>query len=203
MRQTILLVGIFLCALSVALRAQPTPPVAEPESDIATWWKTFAPGQRDALLKIMTPEQKHTLRALIEQAAQHEGATQKDAGVSDTAVPLGTSEQQAIEQLRTLAEAIRKCPDQQPPPGKSGIRVSAPLNVTWNLEQVHSARSQKMGYVEFVQTFSDVHVRAPLEQCKKGDSACKARNQASEMAELDIAARRPLRLKFEFGMNSI
>ncbi|MGA1983311.1 MAG: trypsin-like peptidase domain-containing protein [Acidobacteriaceae bacterium] len=87
------------------------------------------------------------------------------------------SEQRAIEQLRAIAEAIKKCPDSDTVYNDgAGWHNYAPVNVVWDIEHRQSYRSQEIGYVEYIQT--STYIPTKPRDCKKGDSKCKAWNEA-------------------------
>lgn len=88
----------------------------------------------------------------------------------------GPSEQLAIQQLRGIAESIKKCPGWRTPDGDYGSYFgSAPLNVIWDIEQRQSTRSDKLGYIEFVQ-HAGYDSALPL-TCRKKDVDCQTHNK--------------------------
>jgi hypothetical protein len=151
-----------------------------PKNDVATWWKSFAPEQREAMLRIMTPEQKHMLRELIEPG------TPQMASSLESVPKVATGEQQTIEQLRVVAEAIKKCPevDQSIPDftmakgkdaGPFRRKVGAPVNVIWDVERRPSSiRSPEIGFIEFT-TNASCDATLNTVTCKrKDDTLCWA-----------------------------
>ena len=86
------------------------------------------------------------------------------------------SVQHAIQQLRAIAELIKKCPGWRTPDADYGSFFgSAPLNVIWDVEQRQSTRSDKLGYIEFVQ-HAGYDSALPL-TCRKKDVDCQTHNK--------------------------
>jgi len=124
------------------------------------------------------------------------------------------SQQPAIEQLRAIVEAIRKCPRMREPNvfpsfffGTSGPFFMgttfrhAPVNVVWDIEQKQSARSDRQGYVEFVRT--STYVAEALEKCKRRDADCEFRNRAVTAINKGWAegtAKGPDQFRYEFDL---
>lgn len=106
----------------------------------------------------------------------------------------------AADQLRAITEAIKQCPARSGQPGDTSC--SSPLNVVWDIEQKHSARSEEMGYIEFVRT---CHYNwKDQEECKKRDADCQRRN--TETLQLNViadgaASALPDQFRYEFDVN--
>lgn len=124
-------------------------------------------------------------------------------------VPVGqlnAEQQHAAEQLRAIAEIIKKCPAGVTPDSdtSTGSRFSAPINVVWDIEHTQSYRSPLMGYIEFISD-STYPLSKPV-QCKKKDRKCAAWNQALAETNLMIAALPTLmliRYEFDFGPHGL
>lgn len=110
-------------------------------------------------------------------------------------------DQQAITQLRTIADEIKKCPQRQIANGDgSSVQVDVPLNVVWDVQPQESARTEKIGYIEFVQHSS--YIPSEPEPCRKHDDACQRRNQATqEVDAIRLSLNLPdnFRYEFDFG----
>jgi hypothetical protein len=119
---------------------------------------------------------------------------------------LNVDQQYAAEQLRAIAEAIKKCPAGVNPDSdtSTGSHFSAPSNVVWDIERTQSYRSPVTGYIEFISN-SAYPLGKPV-QCKKNDRKCAAWNQAVAETNLMIAALPTLaltRYEFDFGPHGL
>jgi hypothetical protein len=146
-----------------------------------------------------------TIRQPTVQPAANTAKADKDQGQQQI-VEGDSSKQQAIEQLRAIAEAIKKCPEgvDKGSDGFSDSYHSAPVNVVWDVESTHSYRSPEIGYIEFA-TDSSYPLSKPVE-CKKGDRNCIARNQAIAETNAMVAGLPTLRLhryEFDFGSHGL
>jgi hypothetical protein len=116
-----------------------------------------------------------------------------------------SDERHAMDQLRTIAEAIKGCPESKIMSNDgSGSYISAPFNVVWDIEQSSSARSQKIGYIEYIEHSS--YISPPQEVCKKRDQACNNRNEATHETNLimmGINSPDQFRLEFDIGPSGI
>jgi hypothetical protein len=85
-------------------------------------------------------------------------------------------EQRAADQLRTIAETIRKCPSgHETIADGSGRIFDAPLNVVWDVQSRQGSSIYQIGYIEYVLRW--VYVPRKLEPCEKRDKACQNHNQ--------------------------
>lgn len=124
-------------------------------------------------------------------------------------IPLGqlnADQQHAAEQLRTIAEVIKKCPAGITPDTDTltGSRFSAPINVVWDVERTNSYRSPVIGYIEFISD-SGYALGKPV-PCKKNDRKCVAWNQAIAQTNLMISGlptTKLTRYEFDFGPHGL
>ncbi len=119
---------------------------------------------------------------------------------------LTAGERAALDQLRGIAEAIKKCPAGVTPDSDtlSGSHFSAPINVIWDIERTQSYRSPEIGYIEFISDSS--YPLSKTVQCKKNDRKCIAWNQAVAETNAMVAAlptRRMVRYEFDFGVHNL
>lgn len=144
----------------------------------------------------------------------------KGAGVSDTvldailsasnvrpnkaqqpSVERDAGKQHAIEQLRAIAEAIKKCPKSQLPNKYGTTVISAPLNTVWNVVQRETAHSDEIGYIEYA--VNAEYISDPLKECKKRDSSCQWDNwEAAQMTSIMLGVHSPDQFRFEFDLGS-
>ena len=93
--------------------------------------------------------------------------------------------QRAIAQLRAIAEAVEKCPAGDESTSEFSMvtgraedgafqrRVSAPINVTWDIEQRPSSiRSPETGFIEFTTNGSCNSSLSTIPHCKQKDELC-------------------------------
>jgi len=113
------------------------------------------------------------------------------------------SEQRAIEQLRAIAQSVRKCPGSHTTSAWGSVTVTAPMNVTWDIEQRQSLRSPKIGFIEFT-TKKDCTANLNLETCKRKDWDCEGRNQAALMIfnkDMESCSKlKPNQYRYEFDL---
>jgi S1-C subfamily serine protease len=145
------------------------------------------------------------IRQTTPQPAATTAKTDKDQ-VQQEIMEGDGSKQHAIEQLRSIAEAIKKCPAgvDKGSDGFSESRHSAPVNVVWDVESTHSYRSPEIGYIEFISD-SSYSLMKSLE-CKRSDRQCIARNQAIAETNAMVEALPTLRLhryEFDFGLHGL
>lgn len=110
-------------------------------------------------------------------------------------------ERLALDQLRGIAEAIKKCPESQSVDDHgSGWRFSPPMNVVWDIEHRQSYRSQEIGYLEYVR--SSFFIFGKPEVCKKNDRRCKILNEARAETDREIEAlpNLPTQVRYEFDI---
>jgi hypothetical protein len=140
----------------------------------------FVPALTLGLLLVAAPAANQAQRPPIEQ----------DAG-----------KQRAIEQLRAIAEGIKKCPDAQFPDDYGKEVVSAPLNVVWDVVQRETAHSNEIGYIEYVT--NENYISNPLKDCKKRDSKCQWDNwEAAQMTSILLGVHPPDQFRFEFDLGT-
>ena len=102
-----------------------------------------------------------------------------------------SKEHRVVEQLRAKAEAIKKCPEidqsisefsmlEGKDAGQFRRRVSAPVNVTWDVEEKPSStRSPEVGFIEFTTNAScDPTLSLVAVTCKRNDDYCWAASRA-------------------------
>lgn len=193
-----------------------------PQNDVAAWWKSFTPEQREALLRIMTPEQKHRLRELIERAMPQNtntvGVDGSDTQPHGNANSRGSEEEEAIRKLRMIAEAIMKCPDidqsisefsmlKGKDAGTFRRRVSAPLNVTWDVERRPTSIHPEIGFIEFTTKAScEPSVSLIAVNCKQKDALCwaAARSDSSTYSDESKYCQdlKPNQYRYEFDFGT-
>jgi hypothetical protein len=132
------------------------------------------------------------------------GNADKHPGEQETVKDDG-GKQHAIDQLRTIADAIKKCPAGEIRQADgSGSHYYAPMNVVWDVERTQSYRSPEIGYIEFVTDYYSLP-RTPT-ACKKNDRDCVAWNKARADVDMLLAAqptRRLNRYEFDFGSHGL
>jgi hypothetical protein len=191
------------------------------QNDVAAWWKSFTPEQRDALLQIMTPEQKHRLRELIERAMPQntpEGTDRSDSQPNGNANSRVGEDEEAIKQLRLIVAAIKKCPniDQSisefsmlkgHEAGTFRRRVSAPINVTWGVERRPTSIRPEIGFIEFTTNAScDPSLSLITATCNRKDALCWAASRSDSDHYKDESKYcqdlKPNQYRYEFDFGS-
>lgn len=146
----------------------------------------------------------------IDQTIPPDTATKPiQEAVVPIAIPIGqlnSDQQRAVEQLRAIAEIIKKCPGGVNPDSDTsfGSHFSAPMNVVWDVERTQSYRSPLIGYIEFISD-STYPVEKSV-QCKNNDRKCIAWNQAIAETNMEISDLPTIKLnryEFDFGDNGL
>jgi hypothetical protein len=180
---------------------------------VITWGVIFQQGE-NLNFAIPSEEVKSLLSTRTELSSLDSFATKREpstdqptAGVPDTEKP-GTKqdagELRRIEQLRTITEAIRKCPGSNFPDAFGTRWVSAPLNATGEMTAGRAPGSEKTASIEWVQHIT--YIPKVLNECKKRDTRCENANwEAREMATTMMGVPYPddFRLEFDFGIHGL
>ena len=117
------------------------------------------------------------------------------------AVKQDTGEQQAVEQLRAIAETIKRCPEIESPDKLGVYFVSAPQVTDWDIVPRHSARSDKLGYIEFI--VRGYYKPNALPECKKKDSRCQGNNwEVNQMNSMMEGLNLPDQQRYEFDLGA-
>jgi hypothetical protein len=144
------------------------------------------------------------IRQSTAQPAASTGNADKDQGEQEIVKGDG-NEQHAIEQLRAIAEVIKKCPEGVTREANgSGQHFFPPINVVWDVERTQSYRSPEIGYIEYIYNY--FHIPPTPTDCKKNDRKCIAWNVATAEAdalEAGISEPRKIRFEFDFGSNGL
>jgi hypothetical protein len=103
------------------------------------------------------------------------------------------TEQRSIDQLRVIADAIKKCPRSYLERIVTSVlpddlveisdTVDAPIDVTWDIEHANSVRSPEMGVIEYTERSSSSSWAIDVTgRCKRGDSVwCKRVHEANDI----------------------
>lgn len=196
--------------------------------DLAAAGKTETVEQRDAatkardlVAKILTPAKlsqiQERARKWFETHAEVSDGSDQTENPKQQADKGDASKQRAIEQLRAIAEAIKICPESDQTTSEFSMvegrakegafrrRVTAPLNVTWDLEQRPSSiRSPEIGFIEFTTNESCFPV-PPTPTCNRNDKLCWVLFQSdsdtfkSRSEYCDNLKPNQYRYEFDFG----
>jgi Sel1 repeat len=130
------------------------------------------------------------------------GSAQNNGQPERSAVKQDTNEQQAVEQLRAIVEAIKRCPKAESPVELGVYLYSAPQITDWNVIPRKSARSDWLGYIEFIKHI--YYKPNPLPECKKKDSKCKWDNwEANQTNSIVESALPPDEWRYEFDVRTL
>ena len=142
---------------------------------------------------IVTRKQAPTARSTVETPANEQANAQQDAG-----------ERHAIQQLRTIVDAIRRCPGNNFPDPFGSNWTSAPLNAAGQIAPGRSPSSGKTAYIEWVQHFA--YIPKTLKECKKRDARCEdANGLARDMATtlMGVPYFDNFRLELDLGVHGL